>query len=151
MTVINGHINLVKASDQSKTNDNTLGDDDDLKFAVLNGETWLVEIVGFVNVASADPDFQFALNGPAATDIRFCLRICDVTGVVGNSPGDIKTAWEDELDINYTGATDDEFVARGVFTASADGTFARRWAQEKSEADATTVKRGSSLRAWRLG
>lgn len=150
MTEINGHYNAVKTSDTSRASTIVLADDPHLSFPVKNGETWLFHFKGFLTTVSATPDIRMALNGPATSDLRYSLHIGEHSGAPGPYE-EIKTAWLSEGTVNFVGAANDDFEIYGVLTASADGNVSLTWAQQNSSADATVVKRGSSVTAIRLG
>ena len=149
MVAINGHVNARKPLDTPRTVTAVLADDPDLKFAVKSGETWWFHIVGFLTTVSATPDIKLAMNGPAITDLRYSMHIGEHTGAPGPYE-EVKTAWLSEGTVNFVGAANDDFEIYGVLTAAANGTVVLQWAQKTSSADATVVKRGSTLRAVRL-
>lgn len=153
MTAIDGHINAYKPADEPVTNAGTgavLHDDDSLLFAVGANETWFWRIHAYYTTASGVPDIKVAMNGPATNNIMYCTTIHEHTGAVG-SVSDIKAAWEATLSINYPAAADDITIIEGTCETTAAGIVVFRWAQNVASADATTVKRGSTLLAVRMG
>ena len=130
-----------KASDESRTNDTTLTDDADLKFAIAANETW-----GFTFWVQADihsqPDIKFSINTPASP--TSCIF---GAGEIDSATGDGSiTCGVSSGQLNGNG-TEMYIISGSIVNGSNAGTVALQWAQNTSKSQATTVKAGSYMLA----
>jgi hypothetical protein len=142
----------VKLLDEARTSDSTLTDDDELFFAMAAETKYAIRGVIFFDTA-ATPDFKFAFAGPASPDlVRIFRRHVDPNAL---------TAEVTASEIAYTSSTS---VAAGtgttggvltfdaiVHNGATEDDFAFQWAQNTSNASATTVRAGSYLEYRAIG
>lgn len=119
-----------KAADEDKTTDTTLAVDDTLFWTAGGaGESWLVELI-----------FIFSEGGG---DFKFDLAGLESKGYVYWQGGDPATATIN-TPVSITTGSSQQIYIRGVFTTSGAGSVGLEWAQDTSNAAATTVVGGSS-------
>lgn len=138
-----------KTADQSKTADTTFADDSALLFAMDANAVYSIRLVLWIVVgASATPDFKWQLAGPAAPTA--------VSVVCGR--GSSTVSWSDSFAVNtgYTGlnASPVDLGASGAGAVTCDirvhnganaGNLTVQWAQNASDAAATTLRAGSFI------
>lgn len=135
---------VVKTSDQSKTSDTTIAADSALSFSMAANTNYWIRIRVAAESASATPDIKWSLTGPASpTSVRGAYQIFDPPNVIS---GVAFSAYPASVtsDIDAAGVTHitfDLYVQNGANA----GTFAFAWAQNTSNAGATTVIAGSTL------
>ncbi len=137
-----GLIVVVKPSNETVVSSTTLQDDDDLKFAVLSGETWSFSFDLTVSEIANNPNLKFRI------------------GATGGLTGSIEYSWwsnaggaEEGFISNFTttavgislGTIKSGVHVSGAIKATANGTVQLQWAQDSSDADATTVHALSKL------
>lgn len=138
----------IKTADENVTASATLQDDDDLAgFALTAGEWYAVEMFLRVGSASATPDFKFQLTfSQTPQDRMFHVWTVDESAAGGGDGNDLSSAgspaWSLPAGVERT------FHIRGAFQANAStgGTLKMQWAQNTSNATATTVKAGSWMK-----
>lgn len=130
----------------------TLADITDLTCPVSAGKKYAFEICLFTTNNASTTGSQFAVNGPAATDI-----IVGELGAVTNSVTAVALGGGTATAINtvIVGQTTGQTAVglhhiMGQYTPSADGTFAVRATSEIAVAAGLTVKKGSWLRIWEI-
>ena len=134
----------VKSADESVTSSTTLQDDDDLQITLAANSDYEIEYMVFVQSASATPDFKYQWTEPDGV----YRGVATTTAVTSVSIFDESTAASTlSLDANAI-----EFMKGTIVieTAGAGGTFKLEWAQDTSDATATTVKKGSWMKATKL-
>ena len=146
---IGGHQYPYKPADESITESTVLQDDDHLKFDVLSGEVWVWNIHGGIDVESATPDLQMAMNGPAFSHLCMDMHVHEHVAIVGD-PEDLKDAWNDPLDVNYSAGGVDVFDLFGCATFTADGTVVFRWGPINNSVDYVKIRQGSRILAVRV-
>ena len=131
------NVGIIKSADESVSSSTTLQNDDELVWTAEAGSTWDVVLAlrttdggggisfDFVGFDSGDP-YSFA--GPAATD--------GFTYAVVGTP--------------YSSASVGDFLVRGILTTTTGGTVGLKWAQNSSNAAASTVQQNSWIYARRL-
>ncbi len=132
-----------KAGDETLNNNNTLQDDDDLEFDILDGETWEFKIVLKLTIKAAS-DFQFKVDGPAGTGV------CQYTFYSQAGVATIiATNW---VSVNVTAGVTvpgDQInvsaVLHGHYTATFSGTVHFQWSQQTAVAEDTKVEATSFL------
>lgn len=132
-------ISIVKNSDESIISDDSLADDSQLVFPVLENSTYSFRgHVAFETDSAAD--FKFEFGGVAAA------ASVEISGIDGNGNHFISNAFNDAKTI-YVSATGTYHVTfNGVITTGATaGDISFRWSQYTSEATSTTVKKGSYI------
>jgi len=126
---------ISKVSDQAITSSTVLQADDELKFSVLNGETWAFEFSLVTNEASSNPNIKLRLAATAgltgSIEYHWNKLGSTVHGHISNFTTDSGT-------ITLTTAKE-TIIITGVVKATANGTLQLEWAQDTSDADATTV------------
>jgi len=146
-----------KSADESVTSSTAFQDDDNLLFAVANGETWTFELL-LVTTGTSSGDIKVAFSIPANTSIAW--------GGVGQSSGESNanqtpvniqayTAGGDANSLLYgtVGANSPTtIIIRGTVTVNSGsgGNVVLRWAQASSQSTGTTVRARSHLIATRV-
>jgi hypothetical protein len=149
----NVYTSIRKASDESVTN-NTLQNDNELLFAIPINETWTFEFVIFATSTSGTPDIKFAFTIPSGAITTY--------GVIGATVGTASSPVT-SMTVEHTAtagvalsgglAANDlhTFILRGsVVNAGNAGNVTLQWAQDVTNATASTVKAGSFLNAFRV-
>lgn len=131
-----------------KTLDTTFANDPDLKFAVGAGQKYAFRGTVFIN-AGTTPDFKWRLFGPGApTRITMWWADYLISGFVNASGYD--TAFSTTHIITQSATADIHYEFTGILENPPTGTVAIQWAQNTSNAAATTVLFGSFLEYIRL-
>lgn len=142
VTIATKDVWVTKPSDQSKSSDTTYAADTDLKFTVATGVYYVMGRV-LATSTSATPDIKVQLSWPASSSILGSYWSNAGAGTVLTEDA-TSPAITTNFDIAANGLTLVQFDL--VLVAGATGTFAVEWAQNTSNATATTVKAGSFLR-----
>lgn len=131
-----------KASGTSITNDDTLTDDPDLTFTVLASTDYELTAT-LLLTSAATPDFKFNWTIPGTGSVDGSVSFNAGSSVVD---GFTESA---DLPIFVTTTT---FVVtmRAIVNTDTAGTFAFQWAQNTSDAAATSVDTGSTMRLRQL-
>lgn len=129
-----------KTADQSKTSTTTLADDADLTVTLEASSVYAFEMMLRADIA-VTPDMDFAFTMPAGT-----------AGSI--SPPGINSVTETDMSSEYNikgggNVTINSFIGQ-VETSTTAGAFTFKWAQNISDASATTVKKGSWIRLTKL-
>ncbi|WP_192581079.1 hypothetical protein [Micromonospora noduli] len=132
-----------KTMDETVTSSTTLQDDDHLFVSVVVGAVYDLRLRAFVN-SNVTPDFKFGWSYPSGTTITWA--VVDVQA--GTTAG--KRSQSDVEAVASTGASQLLSVDGTVIVGGTGGTLRFRWAQNGSNAAATTVQAGSSLRLERV-
>jgi hypothetical protein len=133
-----------KTADESIASDAVLSDDAVLKFTMAANTKYTIRVKVFFSTA-ATPDFKYRLIGPASpTLVR--RHITRAAGGAVPAAVAIGTAY-DSADVALAGAgaegiIEEEIVVQNGATA---GDFKFQWAQNTSNASATTVRAGSYI------
>ncbi len=148
---VNRHVLRVKATDTTKNNSTTLSNDADLKFPILNGETWQFEVFGAFTSAASDVGVDVSMSGPTTTFVILradgqwwssALTANPYETTLGNRLGHkFFTFYTQGIGILMT----------GIVKASADGTMNFEWSQNVATVEDTKLKANSYLKAWRIG
>jgi hypothetical protein len=136
-----------KSSNETVTSSATLQDDDELRFAISANETWKTEV--FLNmVSSPTPDFKYAFTAPAGLS-SILYGYSQYTAIATNSA--TSTAGSGITVITGTGTVSNGlWIDCLVVNGATAGTVTFQWAQNTSNAAATTVRAGSFLVSERL-
>jgi len=150
VTSVSQWFGKMKLSSTAKTSDATLADDTDLFFAMLASTNYAFRFKVFYDTA-ATPDFKFAIDAPASpTLIRLVRKHIDpgaLTSLVVAS--EVAEVGSTAL-AGGTGTTGGFVEAEGIVHNGANaGNLAFQWAQNTSNASATTVLAGSYIE-WRV-
>lgn len=137
-----------KSADETVNNSTTLQNDDHLAWAVAANEVWAFRLVGFLTIASGNPDFKSAFTVPAASSGYRGLYAASANVNAFGSVSDLTTG----ATVGLVAAT--TFVAvtiEGVYIGGANaGTVQFQWAQGSAVASNMTLKLGSYLDLKRL-
>jgi hypothetical protein len=128
---------IYKTLNQSKTNDNVLADDNVLFFTTLPNKAYLIKF-GVNFSYAATPDIKFKLNhtGTTTSAITFKYSLLNVGGIVNAILSDLTT-----IITSITGASFGRFESDSLrlVVGAAGGVFSIQWAQNTSDANASTV------------
>ena len=141
---------VLKGSDESVTSSTTLQDDNDLLFVLPAIGTYLFDIWVYAQSATnAAGDLKVALTFPTGT-MRY--------SALGPDPAIASASVASGVWFTHLGATSGTSAIsaglstntnlvwmHGMFAASATGTLRLQWAQDTSNASASTVKAGSHM------
>lgn len=136
-----------KPADENTANDAVLNDDDTLILPIAANEILIVHVHAFW-IAGAG-GIQAGFNGPAGTtNIRYCISLYAQGG--GSSVAGAVAAWDSVC----SGGVNDNGTIMGclcVENGANAGNIIFRWAQNGANANNTTIYRGSSMVAQRVG
>ena len=147
--ISNLHPYAIKPSDESRTEDTTLTDDDDLVVAVVANATYWLHASISVEAASITPDMRFGLNAPTSTTLHVTyhassggsFRQFETIEAINTQYAVMQLAASTNNQISMTGT---------VQTAGTAGNVAFMWKQNTSSTDAVTVRQNSSLMLVRI-
>lgn len=135
---------MTKATTETITNDAVTSDDAELKFSVAANTTYRFRIVVFYTSGSAAGDFKGGVNGPASPTLLTWGSVIRPAAAVPTISG-VTTGYSAPafggLNVGNGSDTIDGIVQNGVNA----GTVAFQWAQNASNAAATSVLKGSYI------
>jgi hypothetical protein len=137
---------VFKPSNQAKTSDTTLANDSTLVAALDATSTYAFRFVVFLSTG-ATPDSKYGLAYTGSLSSAFVFRGYQSPGA-GIGAADLFTATVETLPgvLNVNGGTGTTIIMiHGVLTTSTAGNLSFQWAQQTSNAAATTVRAGSYL------
>jgi hypothetical protein len=139
-----------KTADESVTSSTALQNDDHLTFAIAANEEWTAffSIDGGDNLVTTGLNFAVTVPAGATLDARATCSQSDSTGTLsGNSTASASVLWSPTvfggLKFHITGAL-------WVLNGANAGSVTIQWAQGSSSLTALTLKKGSSLVAYRI-
>ncbi len=137
-----------KAVSEPIASSTALQDDNELLFAVGANQTWIYEVnYTYTTGGSGTPDIRVGMNGPAGSTCVY--QVIDIAHA-GNANGGA-TACNTALSVPTTATgTKGGAVSGSITTTGTTGNAVFRWAQNTSNATATNVAAGSTLRAYRV-
>lgn len=138
-----------KTADESVTSSTTLQNDDHLVLALVAGTTYLLTGM-LIYDASTAGDFKLAFTVPAGVTINWTaagFRVADTTASGGGSPT-VQTGSGTTKNVGGIGAgSKGAAVLNGLIrVGTTAGNLQLQWAQDVSDATATTVYTDSFLR-----
>lgn len=131
-----------KSSDLPRSSTATVADDPDLIVPVRATIAYAVRVVGSVSAGSTTPDFKYAFAGPSGATM---------TNWQSDSLWDSGRTYEVRSAIGTTASigcdtTQRPFTATGILVVGATaGNFSLQWAQNTSNATATTLYAGTGM------
>ena len=139
-----GFTTVTKASDESVSGSTTIQNDDELLFTASSGTPYVVEfaVVYASPVGGTTPDIKLDFGEDTTARGGFTVIYMSTTDAWGT--GTPKADRTDTISAG-TATTKRVITGRGNYVG-AGGTFRIRWAQNTSNANATTVYAGSYLR-----
>ena len=144
-----GDVKVIKTADENVASSTALQDDDQLSFAVGAGETWIFDMFLSALAGSSAPDLKVAFAIPAGASIKWSM--VGTNGNSGSSLWVVDSALSPLVFQCFGGLPADMCMIRGtVTTGGTAGTVQLQWAQNASNALATTVQAGSYLQASKL-
>ena len=133
-----------KTADESVTSSTTLQDDDHLQYTIDATGKYVFELTLFArSAADAAGDLRIDMVGPAGTFTWGAIGL-DVTLASGNT-GTVNTAASGSPYNFGLSTTQLMIIVKGLFVATATGTLKLQWAQQASNANASTIKAGSHM------
>jgi hypothetical protein len=133
---------VAKSADESVTSSTAHQDDDHLFFAMEANATYLVELVLRVTSTSATPDITTRFSFPAGATFNIQMIHTTSSGTFFESRLH-EGAHTADTEVLTTGTI---ISYRGVVACGGTaGDFRLQWAQQTSNANATTVKKGSHM------
>lgn len=141
LEALNGFVR--KTADESVTSSAVLQNDDHLLWTIPQAGTYMFDAYLIADsAANAAGDLSVDFTAPAGT-LQFAGHGLDTTLASGNT-GTVNAASSGTL--NYGLSTTATLVwLHGTLVATASGTLQLRWAQQASNASASTVRSGSHL------
>lgn len=137
---------IVKSADETLNNDDTLQDDDELKFAVAANEVWAFIMLPIVNT-STSADFKFTFTIPAGGSIYGLTAWMDSSNTTRVLPFTVAIPF----DVGGGGANYISMMLSGVVVNGATaGNVQLQWAQNTAEESDTKVLKNSCILAWKL-
>jgi hypothetical protein len=145
---INGYV--LKTADQSVTSSATLVDDTHLNYSITATGTYIVDIYLYAaSAANAAGDLGIGFTFPTGT-FHVGVAAVDDTVASGNQgplKGEGRTSATSGSLMTVVGLSTNtlQVHVHGILIATATGTLRLQWAQEVSNASASTVKAGSHM------
>ena len=140
-----------KTADQSKTSDTTLAADTHLTVALNASTTYAFRFYVFISTHTT-PDSKYDLEYTGTTTSQFVFRAhSNPAGAIANT--DLFTQTIETLPGSQTigGGTGSTIVIlHGIITTNTAGDLRFRWAQNLSDGNATTVRKGSYLEVMQI-
>lgn len=151
-TVIGGQTTIIKSTAESVASSASLQSDDDLSFAVLSGRTYYLELS--VNLDfGAIGGYRIGVGGTCTIggSELFTGQVLIHSPSAFQAAGALLLASNDALIINWSpGATNHNVLLWTKITITGDGNLTVRWAQNVSDAGATSMRAGSRATLVRL-
>ena len=136
---------VIKSVDESITSSTTLQDDNELLIALLANKRYFF-ILSIYVVSNTTPKFKFAITVPSGTTNARINNVLD-GGVTARGTAAIDAT----TSIGLSGTSQKGIICQGyVLTDSTAGNLTLQFAQTVSDAEATTVKAGSTLLIWEV-
>lgn len=129
-----------KSTNESVTTSTVLQDDNELVLALAANKTYVVDGVIFASSNSGTPDIKIGFTGQTGVDSTLSYMTDRQNEVL------IDSGSSDRIPLQAN-TPRSIHVAGTVTTSSTSGDFKLKWAQNSSNAAATTVMKGSYLRA----
>jgi len=142
-----GWTTVSKAADQAKTADVTLANDSALVFTMAANTKYRIRARIHVSTANGTPDFKSRLTGPASPTLML-MHWRNPNAASGLESAARMEAVYSATDYLLAGTAAFEnviYIDGYVHNGANAGTFAFQWAQNVSDAGATTVRAGSYL------
>ena len=129
-----------KSSNESVANSTTPQNDDELKLSLAANKEYIVDGVVFASSTSATPDIAISFFGQTGVDVAigYTNDVNEMVLMSGKTSNRINLPANTPTSIHIKGT---------VKTGSTSGDFQLKWAQVTSSGSATTVMKGSYLRA----
>ncbi|MDP4229252.1 MAG: hypothetical protein Q8916_02475 [Bacteroidota bacterium] len=139
-----------KPSNENRTTNTTMTNDADLQWSVGANQVWEVRGMLIVSSGSSTPDFKFQFVGPGGTGDGLTLdhKAYSISSTGGGfSEINLMTAYSSSSgDITVKNNAKTVVEVAGVFTiGSAGGSVKLQWAQQNSNATATTLEKDTYL------
>lgn len=129
-----------KPSNESVVSSTVLQNDDALSLQLAASKTYIIDGVIFATSTSATPDIMIGFFGQTGVDLA--------VGYTNDTNEMVLTSGETSSRIALPANTPTSIHIKGtIVTGSTSGDFRLKWAQATSNANATTVLKGSYLRA----
>lgn len=136
----------LKSADEAVTEDTTLSDDDTLKFGVQANKTYVFCAEIFYATPTA-ADFKYDVNGPSSpTLVRIETQSRAPGAVAIVASGQTAFGFGPNSITETSGTTGWVGISGTIQNGDNAGTVSIRWAQNTSNASATTVRAGSFLK-----
>ena len=139
-------VKIVKTANQGKASDETLADDNDLKFTIAANQNWIFKITVFAQSTSAAPDIKIAISAPSDASVRFGFDAYGTTSATvddgvssANTSSGLIAMSANELRVIH--------IDGSVIGSSTAGTVGFQWAQNATNVATVTVSMGSWLEA----
>lgn len=132
-----------KNAHESRTATTILADDDSLAVQVMGGQRYVLRGVIFFDTTAA-ADFKWALAVPSGSTVRIASRAI-APSATALSNIQVQTSAGVANAILSGGTTGGVLWIDATVLAGADGLVSVQWAQNTSDAGATTVRAGSYL------
>lgn len=134
-------VTAAKTSDETRNSTTTVADDSELVLALEANERYAIEATLIVS-AHATPDFKFALTGTGTSTIWWTSDLDnDEAGPLGAG---------NEQSVNGAGADTMVTLMGTIRVGGTAGNLSVQWAQDTSDANDTTLKDGSWIKATKL-
>ncbi len=127
-----------KTANESVISSSTVQADDHLKLSLEGGKTYILDGIIFASAVNGTPDIKINFGGSGVTTATIGYTNEQSQGVLANNGT--------SPNIQLT-ATPEGIHIKGTVVTNADGDFELKWAQNTSNANATSVLLGSYLRA----
>lgn len=143
---------VYKAADESVTSSTTVQVDDELKFTATSGSIYEIEMfIVYVSAAGGGtPDFKYQLYEDATARGAWSAFATENFSAADTATGGTALTGSGATPASAGTATTNRVVRLQSWHVGGGGTFALYWAQNTSDANATTVKAGSVLRYRRI-
>lgn len=131
-----------KTVSESVTKSAVLQDDDELKFQLVAGKTYIVEGVLFASAGKNVPDLRIAFTAPNGSDMAIGYL---TDAVLQNGGGVLTQSNTSSRRIQAPASSSIPVVIKGTIVAGSGGELKLRWAQFTSNTNPMTITKGSYL------
>lgn len=131
-----------KSADETVTSSNTLQDDDHLSFAIGASEVWAFLLI-IRGSGATSGGMKWAFTVPSGATSRGHITMPNTTGADQDLTASAGASGSFGLTTGYQ-------ISGYVANSTTAGNFTFQWAQQTSNGSGTTIKRGSTLTAWRI-
>jgi hypothetical protein len=132
-----------KSADQSISNDTNVANDTHLKFAVEANATYIFQLWIYTHSSSSTPGMNYQVSGPSGSTVFWSPP--DVYTAAGGSANATVSAGGSSLSHYVDGNTRPALMFGTIANGATAGDLQFQWAQNVSNATATTVRAGSSI------
>jgi len=145
---------VIKPANETVTSSTTLQNDDDLFVSVEANAQYDVFLTVFHDSEATSGDIKFSWTGPSGATMNWGVHTPTLTTTSSTTVPDTNMQVRLINEVVETGGADNTgttmFASGSLTTSSTAGTLQLQWAQQTSNATASTVRAGSKLHVRRV-